>query len=410
MYKTLVIIAVLGLCTSVFATWERLGPYGGYIRSIEVSPSDGDLVHLTNYTYPAKIARSTDGGASWTTIGEVTNYPYCYTIDPTDINKQYIGSSSRTYRSTNGGVDWSSTYISNTYFNDMIVHPTTTNIVYSAGMKYVTSVWQMAFHKSTDYGVTWTSTILHTGEYSTSYNLAIDPNDPNTIYVCGYERTASVSYCLLYKSTDGGSSWQDIDDTFPTGRYLNSVYVHPTNSNIVYAGASSGIFRSTDAGASWSQVATYSYNYVITSNPNDPNVVYSGGYYDIYKSTNAGVSWTLADAGLIGKYFRGIAIHPTNTAIIYTGGDAGFYKTTNAGSSWFAYNNDLNLANIGNFAVAPSSPTTIYTSQDEVGIFRSSDCGSNWTILPTPVACGNICAIGIHNDDPNTLCALEGSG
>lgn len=411
MRRLLVIVLILGFCTFASATWERLGPYGGYVRSIVISQSDANLIYLTSYTYPGKVVKSTNGGASWNTVGALSGYAYCLALDPTDDNKLYVGSASRIYRSTNGGVDWNNTYMSNSYFNSIVVHPNTPSILYASGMKYESSKWQMVFYKSTDSGVNWTPTIIHGGDYSTSWGLAIDPSDLNTIYVCGYERTSDTTYSLLYKSADGGSSFTDIADDFPTGRYLNSVGVHPTNSNIVYAGATSGIYRSTDAGNSWTLVfSSASYNFCMISLPADPNVVYSGGYYDAYKSTNSGASWSIIDTGLEGKYFRGVAINPSNPSTVYTGSDAGLFRTTNGGSNWVAYNNDLNVGTISSFAKAPSSPATLYTSFAEVGVFKSTNCGSDWTKTPTPVNCGNICEFAIYSNDPNRILGLEGTG
>ena len=113
MRKYLIMIFIIGLCSFMHATWESIGPEGGYIRSLVVSASNGDLVYGATYYSPSKIIKSTDGGDSWAQVGSYTNTNYCMAIDPTNDNKLYAGTYGRVYYSTNGGVNWAaSTYIS----------------------------------------------------------------------------------------------------------------------------------------------------------------------------------------------------------------------------------------------------------------------------------------------------------
>jgi len=409
MQKITTVVLLLGFILSAYATWERLGPFGGYLRDMATSPTDGDIVYVASYNSPAKVARSTDGGASWTTLGGTTNICYSYALDPTNFNYQYIGSSHSIQRSTNGGYNWLNISMTNCYIYDITVNPDAPGTIYASGMKYDTT-WRATFFKSTNNGASWSPTIIRVGEYALFYTIALDPQNSNTIYLGGYDRSGGVYYPLMYKSTNGGSTWNDVSSTLPTGRYIYTCAVHPTNSNIVYAGASSYLFRSTDGGTTWSQVSTYGNNYKLVTLQSEPNTVYCGSYYDVYKSTNSGQTWTIVDAGLSGKYFYAMAIHPNNPATVYTGGISGLFKTTNSGSNWYDSNNDLNMATIGNFAVAPSSPNTVYTSIEEVGVYKSSDCGSSWNQLPTPVSCGNICSFAVDPGDPDILLALEGTG
>jgi photosystem II stability/assembly factor-like uncharacterized protein len=409
MKRITIVVFMLGFIISAHAMWERLGPFGGYLRDMATSPTDGDIIYVASYNSPSKVARSTDGGASWTTLGGTTGICYCYALDPTNFDYQYIGSSHSIYRSTDGGYNWQRITMSNCYLDDITVNPDAPSTVYASGMKYDTT-WRATFFKSTDNGASWSSTIIRVGEYARFYTIALDPQNSNTMYLGGYDRSGGVYYPLIYKSTNGGNNWSEVGSALPTGRYIYTCAVHPANSSIVYAGASSYLFRSTDGGSTWSQVATYSNNYQLVTHPSEPNTVYCGSYYDIYKSSNSGQTWTIVDNGLSGKYFRGMAIHPNNPSTVYTGGISGVFKTTTSGSTWFQYNNNLNLATIGNFAVAPSNPNTVYTSIEEVGVYKSIDCGSNWSQLPTPVSCGNICSFAVDPSDPDILLALEGTG
>jgi hypothetical protein len=76
MRKYLIIILIAGICSLADAAWESIGPEGGYIRSIVVSATDGDLVYGATYYSPSKIVKSTDAGDSWTQVGSYSSTNY----------------------------------------------------------------------------------------------------------------------------------------------------------------------------------------------------------------------------------------------------------------------------------------------------------------------------------------------
>ncbi len=392
------------------AAWESIGPYGGNIRTVLVSFTNDNIAYVSSYTSPSVIAKTTNGGTSWTNVGSISNYIYCGAIDPTNHDKLYMGGSSYFYRSTNGGMTWSSTYTANTVIYGMAVHRTNPAIVYAAGYAYDGTRYRVSFFKSTDGGVNWSTTYLSDSS-GYGYCIAIDYTNPNTVYVGGYTYYNGNYMPPIYKTTNAGSSWTLVTSGIPsTAYYIYSLAVHPTNSNIVYAGAYSGIYRSTNGGSSWTQVSTHYYNYGMSVSSAAPNVVYAGGYNDLYKTTDAGVTWAACTTGISGNYFYYIPMSQTSSQIAYLGGSKGVYKTTNAGSNWFNSNTGLCLGSICSFSNAPSSPATVYTSIEGVGVYKTTNNGTVWILLPTPVSCGNICEFAVHNNSPNILYALEGSG
>ncbi len=403
-------LVLLAFIVPGWSAWESIGPYGGYIRPVMVSHTNDSIVYAASYTSPSSIAKSTNGGASWTTMGSISGYPYCGAIDPTNHDKLYLGSSSYFYRTTNGGTNWLSTYASNTVPYRMAVHNTNPAIVYAGGYAYDGVRYRLSFFKSTDSGASWSTTFLSDSS-GYGYGIAVDGTNPNTVYVCGYSYYNSTYVPLIYKTTNAGANWTLVNAGIPsTVYYVYSVAVHPTNPNIVYAGAYTGIYRSTNAGTTWTQVSTHYYNYGMTVSSAAPNVAYAGGYTDIYKTTDAGVTWTSASGGFQGNYAYYVAMSQTSAQVAYYGGSKGIYKTTNAGGNWFDANAGLCLGAICSFSVAPSAAATIYTSIEGVGVYKTTNAGTNWSMLPTPVGCGNICEFAVHNTNPNIIYALEGSG
>ena len=134
-------------------------------------------------------------------------------------------------------------------------------------------------------------------------SLAVDPDDSNTVY-------CAAAGGGLWKSTNAGSSWTSLTDEFPR-LSSGSVAVDPSNPSILYYGTGelnfnldgypgSGVYKSTDAGSSWTQLVfpgTIYYTGKIAIAPSNDAVVCVAGYAGIYRSTNSGTSWADPEFG-----------------------------------------------------------------------------------------------------------------
>jgi photosystem II stability/assembly factor-like uncharacterized protein len=412
MSKYTILVCMMDLFTFSFAAWESIGPDGGYIRSIVVSSTDSDLIYGATYYSPSKIIMSTDAGDSWIQVGSYPDINYCMAIDPTDDNKLYAGSFGRIYCSIDKGMTWSpSNLLANTYCYGLVVDPINPNTIYGAGTEYISSGnYDMVFLKSTDSGMNWTITsILSTG-FNYGWCIAVDPIDPDIIYVggCGYTSTREPR---IFKSTDAGISWDEIY-TAANGYYVYSLAINPGNTDIIYAGTyTDGIYRTTDAGNSWTKVHTGYYYYRMATSPADPNIVFSSGYYYVYRSTDQGLSWSTVITGLpVIAYYYGLAINQLDASEIYLGSSAGFFKSTNTGTDWFDSSSGLHLSDIISMGIAPSAASTMYVTSENVAVYKTTNNGDDWTRLPSFSDCGDINAFAIHNTDPDTVIALEGYG
>ena len=234
MNKILILVMLVGLGTSASGAWEAVGPSGGYLRSVVVSPIDENLLYAATWRDPCKIVKSTDGGASWIKKGSYPEYNYCLAIEPADPDRIYAGCYERVYRSTDSGVNWNYAFLSDIMVYDLEVHPTTSSVVYAVGRRYATSVYDVVILKSTNSGIAWSTTVIASGSSAAAYDMAIDPVDPNIIYVCGYVFSGTVYYPKVFRSTDGGVNFTDISWSSTVGYYAQTITVHPTNNNILY--------------------------------------------------------------------------------------------------------------------------------------------------------------------------------
>jgi photosystem II stability/assembly factor-like uncharacterized protein len=198
----------------------------------------------------------------------------------------------------------------------------------------------------------------------------------------------------------------------PYGGTINALAINPTNPATVYASTPGGVFKSTNAGESWTAINTGLPSTgvgALVIDPKNPATLYvSGG--GIFKSTNAGESWTAINTGLPSTGVGAVAINPVNPATLYAptyGG--GVFKSTNGGDSWTAINTGLTNPKVSALAIDPSAPDTLYAGTSYSGrVYKSSNGGESWTFtFDYPNI--EVDALAIDPLDPSTLYAGLGS-
>ncbi len=192
--------------------------------------------------------------------------------------------------------------------------------------------------------------------------IAIDPGDTNKIYigtgeVYGYQnalggvtiRTTRGSYGIgILKTNDGGATWsKSLDWSYDQKRGVQALAINQLNPNIIYAGTTEGIYKSTNAGASWTQVHSILMVMDIDINPQNSDIVFAscGGLGSpgaaVYRSIDAGLNWQQLTNGLPINYTGKtiLDIHQANPRIIYADvandfRTVGIYRSDDGGDSW----------------------------------------------------------------------------
>ncbi len=245
--------------------------------------------------------------------------------------------------------------------------------------------------------------------------LAIAPSAPRVIYVGTGEADMRSSIAHgdgMYRSDDGGTSWQHIglDRTFQIGRIL----VDPTDASIVYVAAlghaygpnpERGVFRSRDGGRHWTRVLFRDADtgaIDLAFRPGDPRVIYAalwqtrrppwsvyppsnGPGGGLYRSTDGGDTWTpLAGHGLPEKPGRiGLAVAPSRPDRVYALVDAaqgGLFRSDDAGASWQRVSPDTRIWQrgwyFGGVTVDPRNADVVYVCN--TAVYRSNDAGATF--------------------------------
>jgi len=311
-----------------------------------------------------KVYASTHKSSNWSILGPFTSAGgyagigriNCIAFHPTNPDIWWVGAASGgLWVTTNNGASWSCLTDDNGVLGiSDIVIPTdfaTSNTIYIAtGDRDAIDNYSIGVLKSTNNGATWQETGLSysLGQGRLVNRLLLDPNDNNTLI--------AATNVGVFKTTDGGDTWNTklstqnfIDMEFKPGDF-NTLY----GSNGYYA-SGAHIWRTTDGGDTWNQVLTLNQQRTeIAVTPANPNVVYAvvsnnaSALHGVYKSTNSGESfqqvagsspnmlgWNSngSDSGGQGWFDLCIAISPTNADIVLIGG-VNTWRSMNGGTDW----------------------------------------------------------------------------
>lgn len=210
---------------------------------------------------------------------------------------------------------------------------------------------------SQDYGEQW-ARLATTNPISDIRDIAFDPVDPQVVYVAA-DRSG------LLRSADGGQSWQTILAA-PDIDFVEAVSVHPQDPNTIYAGApsggggGSGVFVSTDAGASWTHLyqggPVYELQFTLTGTP----ILYMANFDGLYRYD--GQNWT-RPAGLPEGAIApslAIGVDREGQAIVYVGTSGG-EVTSGQASGLLVANSDKKLLGAGVYRqIMQETPGNVY--------------------------------------------------
>ena len=303
------------------------------------------------------------------------------------------------WKSTDSGFTWSPRdNLPFAFLQMLIVDPTSPNTLYAA-----TS--DVGIFKSIDGGVTWTA--ASQGITGNPTVLTIDPNHPQTLYAA---TGSGVTPGVVYKTVNGGSTWSAVDSS--QSLEALQVLVDPRNSGTVYIQWNSGTQKSTDGGATWSNVpfpGTSTYYLALDPQAGGRLFAYSnatpgtgrfgtGGIpAAAWQSTDEGATWVQTSS--LGNILLGITVDTsTNPSTIY---DGFAWRSTDGGATWSALPPSVVSGSVGGVAVDPNG--TLYAAPYNTEMYTSHDRGLTWTAIGSPVPPSSSSGVneGVQQTAPN---------
>ena len=232
----------------------------------------------------------------------------------------------------------------------------------------------------------------------TVQTVAIDPTTATILYA---GTTTGV-----YKSTDSGVSWNKFS-TGLTTLSVTALVIDPTNPKILYAATwGGGVFKSIDSAGTWGlvTVAGIATDLVQSSTTTLYEGIFTGG---VSQTTTSGSSWTPANTGLTAPYgVWALAVDSATTPVtIYLGTrTTGVYKSIDSGASWSSVKSGLTSLDVRSLAVDQTTiPSTTYAGT-ATGVFKSINGGSSWTLMSNGPATA-VTKLAVDRTVPSTLYA-----
>ena len=398
--------------------FRSIGPasMGGRIDDIAVFEKDPRIIWI-GYAMGG-VYKSTNAGTTFVpvfeqygsaSIGDIAldqnnpNIAYVGTGEPN--NRQTSSFGDGIYKTTDGGKTFTHVGLRETQtIARIVLHPQNSNIVYVASPGHLFGPNpDRGIYKSTDGGRSW-SKIKYVDENTGFTDLAIDPSNPDVLYAASYQRRRT-GCCFngggagsaLWKSEDAGRSWSKLTGGLPSGTWGRvAVDVARSNPNIVYAqietdgGDSAAVVAGGGRGGGydWCNNAGPGRGFGGNTPPSDtlkPPPA-SRARPGIYRSDNKGRSWTLV-SNCNGRpmYFSNIRIDPTNPNVLYVA-NVRAAKSLDGGKTFVTIDEGLGWGNqtVDQHAywIDPANPNHIMRGSD-AGFGVSWDQGATWEYIRT---------------------------
>ena len=415
--------------------FRSIGPaiMGGRIDDFAVVESNPHIVFAA--TASGGLWRTTNNGVTWeplfdneavSSIGDVdivqSNPDVIWVGTGEPNNRQSSSWGNGVYKSTDGGKTWANVGLKDTHhIGRIVIDQKNPDTVYVAAQGHL---WgankERGLYKTTDGGKTWTNTKF-INEDTGFTDLAIDPNDSNTLYAAAYQRRRTAfGYqgggpgSALYKTTDGGNNWTKLTNGLPAGDAGRiGLDIYRKDSKTVYAiyehSTESGVYRSDDKGESWKkQSATNprpAYYSQIRVDPSNADRVYVLGA-SWYVSDNGGKSFQSSPFGRIHGDYHALWINPANSNHLLTGSDGGIHFSFDKGRTW-DYVNTIALGQFYEVGFDFRKPYWVYGGLQDNGswgapVYTTNSTGvSNDEWIRVGGGDGFYCVV--DPKDPNTI-------
>lgn len=382
--------------------WFQVLP--GRCDDIIFSP-DGNTAYITGSGTGYRI--SSDGGNTFIpnsalTMGVRNHIAICKNFPNILYASVYADTSIYVYKSTNAGLNFSPA-APGTNFNgsqawyDFYVHvnPIDPNYAYVGSI----DLWRTTDGGASFQNITnaYSGGIVHVDHHNMDFN----PQNADEL-VC-------VNDGGIWKSTNRGTNWINLNSSLTITQFYR-IAADPQNAGHVIGGTQDNGTQRTTGALNWSAVITGDGGDACFHSQNSQYILAEGQFNAIRRSTNGGVTWQLSVSGLTGTgaWVAPIVSHPLTPGIFYTARQQVF-MSTDWGAAWSAISSGT-ANTLREMAISRSNPAVMYVSSS-INLYRSSNSGNTFTSIASGLPSRTITAIAVHPDSANTaIVSFSGFG
>ncbi|HEV7489006.1 MAG TPA: YCF48-related protein [Thermoanaerobaculia bacterium] len=324
MRKLLIVLTFLFTALPLCAQWRRANLYGADVRALIIDPSKPDTLYLG--TSGGEVYVSTDGAKSWQNPRGGIPFPG-YVVDNLVLDRK--------------GRLWAACWGA-----------------WGGGVVAV----------SEDGGKNWTRRDAGLEDFSVRA-IAIDPHDADFVLIGGLTG--------VYRSTDGGGSWEQISDQIN----VESLALDPRTHDRIYVGTWRQGTRSDDGGKTWKLInngmVLDTDMFSITIDRYNPDKVWVSTCGWVYNTPNRGENWTRYRDGFNNRRIHDIELDPCDQDSIFAGSVAGLYRSHDGGKSWYTISDESLVVNT--IALHPQRPGRVILGVEGDGVYISNDDAKTFT-------------------------------
>ena len=411
-FTIILIVLALSLSSNIFSQsipskmysdmrWRLVGPFrGGWGTVCDGIPDSTSVYYFGGAG--GGVWKTIDAGNTWQPLmqNEISSSIGALTIAPSNPNIIYAGTGQvafrydildgdGVYKTDDGGITWKNIGLKETkYIGRILVHPQNPDRVLVAALGPVFgSSKERGIYLTNDGGKNWTQ-VLYVNDSTGAVDLAMDPKQPEIIYAALWQMRMHpwLDYYLpqtgrhsgIYKSIDGGEHWLKLSGNGLPNVLLGRIglaVAEGSKGKIIYAsidaeGNEKGLYRSDDAGKSWTHVnnndaLANSYFSRLTVDPKNPNIVYVMDR-SIRKSTDGGKTFEIFIGAPGGDDYHFLWINPKHPKFMITASDQGTIVTVNGGETWSNWYNQP-TGQLYHLAADNRFPYRIYAGQQDNG-------------------------------------------
>lgn len=379
--------------------WGPPGIVAGFPIDIQCDPRNADRLFVNNYGGGNFL--SEDGGRTWVDASRGYSGAMVFgglALDQNNPARIYAGARSGLFRSDDGGRSWSGLAFSpanHAEITSVAINPSDSDVV-------ISSPWDAnKLFKSSTGGLNWTPIVNEFGTGRESGQRAVDlaysPSDPRIIYAAvGFVRCKYMSETCdedgkgVYESNNGGKTWVSANNDETKQINAMSLAIDPTNPNIVYVAAvKDGVYKTVNGGDDWTKLPVYCKARSVAMDPVNTNKVFVGCEGGVRYSLDGGVTWVSSSAGMPPEALvTAIVVDPSNSMYIWSADYfSGVYFSADGGKTWRQNNDGLTCRAVLDLVISADGQT-LYTATHGGGVFRLSihDQAYFDFLVPTPTA------------------------
>ncbi len=362
------------------SSWAVLGPDGGDVRSLAYDPHNPDRILLGNST--GTIFLSEDSGHTWSHfahLGDTDDYVLDHIVISSqdshtifaaawNVQDQQAGD---IFRSMDGGKTWQT-------LNAMHGKSVRAFAVSASDPQTLVAGTLEGVFRSVNGGELWQK--ISNQEIKNVESIAIDPKDPNVIY--------AGTWHLAWKTANGGAAWEHINKEkgLIDDSDVFSMIVDSSNSSVVFASACSGIYKSDNGAVQFHKIQgipfTARRTRVLKEDPSNPDIVYAGTTEGLWKTTDLGKTWKrMSDPEVV---VNDVLIDPRDSRRVLLATDrAGVLASTDGVQTLAPSNHGYTHRYVSSIAADKNDPNAILVGlvndREMGGVFVTHDRGETWT-------------------------------